>query len=208
VIEILIASANRGKIAEIRSALEGLPCRLLTVDDFPGFRAAAEDGPTYEANALKKARAAAAFSGLVALADDSGLEVEALGGGPGVRSARFAGEDADDRRNNEKLLATLRGVPPERRGARFVCVLAISAPGPSNQKREWLFRGQCEGRIAQEPRGARGFGYDPLFFYPPLRRTFGEIEPAEKLRVSHRGKALQRWKAAFFETLDPTRSYS
>lgn len=206
--EILIASANRGKIAEIRSALEGLACRFLTLDDFPEFRPAVEDAGTYEANALRKARDAADFSGLMALADDSGLEVEALGGAPGVRSARFAGEIADDRRNNEKLLEMLRGVPVERRGARFVCLLALSAPRASGQRREWLFRGECVGSIALEVRGVRGFGYDPVFFYPPLQETFGEMEPAEKSQVSHRGKALQKLRVAVSEKLRRSGTYS
>jgi XTP/dITP diphosphohydrolase len=159
--------------------------------DFPDAPTVVEDGATYEENALKKARALAGFSGLPALADDSGLEVDALGGAPGIYSARYSGEDADDARNNRKLLNELAGLPEQRRGARFVCALALYGP-----QGEWLFRAECPGRIGYEPRGANGFGYDPLFFYQPLGRTFGELDRETKSRVSHRGLALQKLKAA------------
>ncbi len=189
--DLLIATTNAGKLAEIAAALKDFPVRILSLRDFPDAPKVIEDGATYEENALKKARTLAAFSGVPALADDSGLEVDALGGVPGIYSARYSGEDADDARNNRKLLDQLAGLPEARRGARFVCVLALSAP-----QAERLFRAECPGRIGFEPRGANGFGYDPLFFYPPLGRTFGELEREAKSRVSHRGLALQKLRAA------------
>lgn len=188
---LLIATTNAGKLAEIEAALKGLPVRILSLKDFPDASEVVEDGATYEQNALKKARTLAAVSGLPALADDSGLEVDALGGAPGIYSARYSGEDADDARNNRKLLNELAGLPEERRCARFVCVLALSAP-----QGEWLFRAECPGRIGYAPLGANGFGYDPLFYFPPLGRTFGELDRETKSRVSHRGLALQKLKAA------------
>ena len=189
--DLLIATTNAGKLAEIEAALEELPVRILSLNDFPDAPEVVEDGATFEENALKKARTIAAFAGLPTLADDSGLEVEALGGAPGIHSARYSGEGADDARNNRKLLDQLAGLPEERRGARFVCVLALCGP-----QGEWLFRAECPGRIAFEPRGVNGFGYDPLFFYAPLGRTFGELDREAKSRVSHRGIALQKLKAA------------
>jgi XTP/dITP diphosphohydrolase len=194
--KLLVATTNRGKLREIAEFLTPVGIELLSLHDFKNPPAVVEDGATYEANALKKARTLSAFAGLPALADDSGLEVEALGGAPGVQSARYSGENANDRRNNEKLLHALAAVPEERRGARFVCVLALCAP-QSVTTPERLFRGECAGRIAYEPRGANGFGYDPLFFYPPLGRTFGELDPETKRGVSHRGLALQQLAAAW-----------
>jgi XTP/dITP diphosphohydrolase len=190
-VDLLIATTNAGKLAEIEAALKEFPVRILSLKDFPAAPEVVEDGATYEENALKKARTIAAFSGLPTLADDSGLEVNALGGAPGIYSARYSGDDADDARNNRKLLDELAGLPEERRGARFVCVLALSAP-----QGEWLFRAECPGRIAFAPRGANGFGYDPLFLYAPLGRTFGQLDRETKSRVSHRGLALQKLKAA------------
>ncbi|HKA34406.1 MAG TPA: XTP/dITP diphosphatase [Candidatus Binatia bacterium] len=189
--DLLIATTNPGKLPEIEAALNELPVRILSLKDFPHAPEVVEDGATYEENALKKARTIAAFSGLPTLADDSGLEVDALGGAPGIYSARYSGEGADDARNNRKLLDQLAGLPEDRRSARFVCALALSAP-----QGEWLFRAECPGRIAFEPRGAHGFGYDPLFLYAPLGRTFGELDRETKSHVSHRGLALQKLKSA------------
>lgn len=190
-VELLVATTNRGKLAEIEAHLQGSPLRVVPLDRLATWPEVAEDGATFEENALKKARALAAFSGMPTLADDSGLEVDALGGAPGVHSARYSGEEADDRKNNEKLLRELAGVPRERRTARFVCVLALCLPG-DGERRERLFRGECEGWIAFAPRGENGFGYDPVFFYPPFGKTLGEVDRETKGRVSHRGKALQR----------------
>lgn len=189
--ELLLATTNPGKIAEIEASLADLPVKLVSLRSFPSAPEITEDGATFEENALKKARTLAAFSGLVTLADDSGLEVDALGGSPGVYSARYSGPEADDSRNNERLLRELEGLPPEKRRAKFVCVLALCCP-VGGWKREWIFREECRGWIALSPKGDNGFGYDPLFFYPPLGKTFGELDREAKSAVSHRGKALQK----------------
>lgn len=185
--EIVLASRNRRKAGELSDLLAGLPVVIRTMDEFPHVAEVEEDGLTFRENAVKKAVHAASVTGLPALADDSGLEVDALGGAPGVRSARYAGETADDEANNAKLLAAMRGLPPGERSARFRCVIALARPDRTTETAE----GSCEGIIGEAPRGAGGFGYDPLFFYPPLDRTFAELKPAAKNRVSHRGVALK-----------------
>ncbi len=184
--DIVLASRNRRKAAELVGLLAGLPVTVRTLEEFPGVAAAVEDGLTFADNAVKKAVHAARATGLPALADDSGLEVDALGGEPGVRSARYAGEGAVDEANNAKLLAALAGVPAADRTARFRCVIALASPEGAAETVE----GACEGLVADAPRGRAGFGYDPLFYYPPLGRTFAELTPGEKQRVSHRGKAM------------------
>jgi XTP/dITP diphosphohydrolase len=188
--KLLVATTNPGKLSEIAAFLAPLRIDLLSLNDLDGPPAVVEDGETYEANALKKARTLAAFSGLTTLGDDSGLAVDALGGAPGVHSARYSGPEADDARNNAKLLGALAGVPEAKRSARFVCVLALCVPGVAGAER--LFRAECPGRIAFASSGTRGFGYDPLFFYPPLGQTFGQLAGDVKSRVSHRGLALQQ----------------
>jgi XTP/dITP diphosphohydrolase len=193
--ELLIATTNSGKLAEVAAILKKLPVELVPLSRIENAPAVVEDGRTFEENARKKARALAEFSGLLTLADDSGLEVDALGGALGVHSARYSGDDADDARNNQKLLNELTGVPEEKRSARFVCVLALCAPA-ALKGGERLFRGECAGRIAFAPKGTNGFGYDPLFFYPPLNRTFAELDRDAKARVSHRGEALRKLAAA------------
>ncbi|HEY2989522.1 MAG TPA: XTP/dITP diphosphatase [Candidatus Binatia bacterium] len=189
--ELLVATTNKGKLAEIDAILKYLPISLLPLDALENYPTVVEDGKTFEQNALKKSHTLAAFSERVTLADDSGLVVDALGGAPGVHSARYSGAEADDARNNEKLLQALKNFPEEKRAARFVCVLALCMP-PSSGGEERLFRGECQGRIAFAPRGGNGFGYDPLFFYPPLGCTFGELDRDAKSRVSHRGQALRK----------------
>jgi XTP/dITP diphosphohydrolase len=191
VIELLIATTNRGKFAEVESSLKHLPLKIIPLQSLKNFPAVVEDGATYEENALKKARTLAEYSGYLTLADDSGLEVDALNGAPGIYSARYSGEEGNDQKNNDKLLAVLKHVRDEKRTARFVCVLALSGPNSSSMK-EWTVREFCEGRIAFAPKGASGFGYDPLFFYPPLGKTFGEIDRETKATVSHRGKAIKK----------------
>jgi XTP/dITP diphosphohydrolase len=151
-----------------------------------------EDGATYEENALKKATTLAEYSGYLTLADDSGLEVDALNGAPGIYSARYSGEEGDDQKNNEQLLDAMKEVPEDRRTARFVCVLALCAPHSRKPKKKMVVRESCEGRIAFSPKGQNGFGYDPLFFYAPFGKTFGEIDRETKATVSHRGKALKK----------------
>lgn len=185
--KLLMATRNRGKVEELKSLLEGVPLEILTMLDFPGLPEAPEEHDTFRENAAQKALLAARETGLTALADDSGLEVDALGGQPGVKSARFAGEPADDHRNNRQLLSMLKGVPAERRQARFVSVIAIATPeGELN-----FAQGECEGIILEEMRGTGGFGYDPLFYLPEKKKTFAELTLEEKNLISHRGKALR-----------------
>jgi XTP/dITP diphosphohydrolase len=186
---LVVATTNRGKIAEFGALLRDRGIGILSLLDFPDMPPVPEDGETFVENALAKARAACTFTGLPALADDSGLEVDALGGLPGIRSARFAPASGE---RNEKLLAMMRDVPPERRTARFVCALALARPDGF----EWTVTETCEGLITDAPRGSEGFGYDPLFLYPPLGRTFAEIPLAEKNRFSHRGRALAAFDRA------------
>jgi XTP/dITP diphosphohydrolase len=195
---LLIATRNRHKLAEIRAifALPGL--ELLGPDDTAPLPDVEEDADTFEGNALKKARTLAEASGLRTLADDSGLEVEALAGAPGVRSARFAGPGAGDAANNALLLEKLRGVADRR--ARFRCVLALCEPGG----REWTVAGACPGRLLDAPRGTGGFGYDPLFVPDGHTRTFAELDPAEKNRLSHRAAALREARRAWGGMLSAT----
>jgi len=190
-LKLLIATTNAGKFAEVKAFFDALPLEILSLKDLGRWPEVVEDGASFEANALKKAKTLARFLGLVTLADDSGLEVDALDGAPGIYSARYAGEEGDDRKNNEKLLAAMKEVPEDKRGARFVCALALCAPDANGQQ-EWVFRASCEGRIAFALKGQNGFGYDPLFFYPPFGKTFGEIDRETKATVSHRGKALRK----------------
>jgi XTP/dITP diphosphohydrolase len=184
---VVIASTNQGKIAEVRQIMAGLPLVLLTSDDVGGWPEIEETGDTYLANALLKARAVAAVTGRAALADDSGIEVDALDGAPGVRSARFSGERASDEDNNAKLIDSLHGVPYERRTARYRCVSVLVTPDGE----EIAGIGSCEGRIGFEPRGTGGFGYDPWFIPERESRTMAELTAEEKHAISHRGKALR-----------------
>ena len=183
---LLIATSNRGKLKEI-SRLLGPEIRLLTLADFPDLPGVVEDGDTFEANARKKAVEPARLTGLLTLADDSGLSVDALQGAPGVRSARYSGPDATDAANNQLLLSNLTNVPDERRTARFSCVMAVATPGGHVETAD----GICEGRVLHAPRGTGGFGYDPLFLVPGLNLTFAELDPETKNRISHRGRALR-----------------
>ncbi|MFQ5682721.1 MAG: XTP/dITP diphosphatase [Candidatus Binatia bacterium] len=193
--KLLVGTTNPGKFLEVEAALKDLPIRVVSLSTLTDWPKVVEDGETFEANAFKKARTLADFSGCMTLADDSGLEVDALGGAPGVFSARYSGQEGSDARNNEKLLEALVGLPKEKRGARFVCVLVLCSPGSSDRE-EWVFRGTCEGWISLAPRGKHGFGYDPIFFYPPFQCTFGQVDRATKGRVSHRGQALKKLRQA------------
>jgi XTP/dITP diphosphohydrolase len=190
---LLVATGNRGKLAEIRQLFAGLELEVLALGDVGGAPEVIEDGDTFEANATKKAREVAQATGLLTLADDSGLEVDALGGAPGVRSARFAGEGATDGANNRLLLERLAGVEGPARTARFRCVLALADPG-SEGRGVHLESGVCEGRIVEAPRGAGGFGYDPLFIPEGEERTMAELLPQAKNRLSHRGRAMDRMR--------------
>ena len=193
-IDLLVATTNQGKFAEVRAFLKGFPLKIVSLRELIDPPAVAEDGLSFEENALKKARVLARFSGMVTLADDSGIEVDALGGAPGIYSARYCGVEGDDDANNAKLLRELAGVEENRRTARFVCALALCAAAEGGWK-EWTTRDSCEGRVALTLKGTNGFGYDPLFFYPPLGKTFGEIDRESKAYVSHRGKALKQLAA-------------
>ena len=193
-IDLLVGTTNQGKFAEVQAFLKGLPLRIVSLRDLTNPPAVVEDGNTFEANALKKARTLAQFSGLLTLADDSGIEVDALGGAPGILSARYCGAEDNDDANNEKLLRELANVPEEKRTGRFVCALALCA-ADAGGLRESTVRESCEGRIAFALKGFNGFGYDPLFFYPPFGKTFGEIDRETKATVSHRGKALKKLAA-------------
>jgi XTP/dITP diphosphohydrolase len=185
--EIVVASGNKGKVAEIAAALVALPVKVLSLDDMGAAAEAEENGQTFEANAVLKATHYSLLTGKACLADDSGLEVDALHGAPGVYSARYAGEEAGDAACNRKLLAELAAVPPAHRSARFRCVLAYVTPEGVLLTAE----GSCEGQILCEPRGEGGFGYDPLFYIPSLDKTMAELSLADKNVVSHRGQALR-----------------
>jgi XTP/dITP diphosphohydrolase len=187
---VLLATRNAAKLAELRRILAASATgavQVLGLDDVPEFPETPETGATFEANALAKARAAAAATGLPAVADDSGLTVDALGGMPGVLSARWAGRHGDDEANLQLVLGQLGDVPPERRGAAFVCAAALVLPSGE----ETVLRGEWRGVLTDAPRGANGFGYDPIFVPEGERRTSAELEPAEKDAVSHRGRALR-----------------
>jgi XTP/dITP diphosphohydrolase len=194
---LLVATRSAHKLRELRELL-GLQAELVDLDDVGIPDEAIEDGETFEANAAIKARFFAALSGMPTLADDSGIEVDALGGAPGVRTRRYAGENATDPENNTKLLGALSGLLPERRGARYRCVLALALPevrGVRGGRPVRMSHGTMEGRIAATPRGDGGFGYDPIFeprSEPPGGRTLGEWSAEAKNRISHRGKAARR----------------
>lgn len=200
---LLLATGNAGKVREYRTLLGGLDVELHSLADVPDAPALEEKGSTYLDNARTKARTLSAHAGLPALADDSGLEVEALGGGPGVRSARFAADamgrsgPSDDRANVAFLLGRMRKTPDGRRGARFRCVIVVARPDGA----ELIADAACEGCITQEPRGAAGFGYDPVFLYPPLDRTFAELSATEKDCVSHRAQAVAQLRDRLVEFL-------
>lgn len=186
--QILLATANQGKVKELEEMLAGEAISVLSLSAFPDFPEIEETGLTFAENALLKARAAAAWTGLVALADDSGLEVDALGGEPGVFSARYAGEPKDDERNIEKLLYKLEGIPEEERTARFRSSLAIVCP----DGQEFLTEGKVEGRILFAKRGTGGFGYDPVFYLPERQKTMAELSLEEKNSLSHRAQAFRQ----------------
>jgi XTP/dITP diphosphohydrolase len=189
---LVLATGNAGKVRELRPLLAGVPFEVRTLADYPPFAMPEETGTTYEANALIKARAVAAHTCALALGDDSGIEVAALGGAPGVHSARFGGPSLDDRGRVRHLLRQIEHVPEAGRGARFVCVIALVGP----VENETLVEGACDGVLTREPRGREGFGYDPIFFYPPFGLTFGEVPDDRKATVSHRGRAAAAARAA------------
>jgi len=200
---ILVATTNPGKVRELRAMLGG-DVKWKSLADFPGIAEVKEDGATFAENARKKATGYARATGLWTLADDSGLVVDALGGEPGVNSARFSGErpkEADrkvlDRRNMDKVLSLLQGVPPEKRTARFVCCLCLASP----EKTLIETQGTLEGIIIDKPAGTGGFGYDPIFYVPRLDKTVAQLDEHEKNAISHRGNAIRKLKSLLDELL-------
>lgn len=188
---IWLASSNPGKLRELADAARGHGLNAALIPEFDRLPACAEDAPNFLGNALRKALHYSQYAEGVVVADDSGLVVDALNGDPGVHSARYAGPEASDEENNRKLLAALENVPDDSRSARYICVLVAAERGEPLA----IFSDFCEGRITREPRGRGGFGYDPLFFYPPLGRTFGEVAETDlalKNQHSHRGKAFRK----------------
>ena len=191
--DLLLATSNHGKLAELRELLADLPIEIVSLATaLPGRPQVAEDGATLRDNALIKARAAAAATMMITLAEDAGLEVDALGGRPGVRSARFAGEAATDADNNAALLEALEDVEDDQRSARFRCVMVLLDPWAEGAAREIVVEGACEGVIARAPHGGGGFGYDPVFRPEMSMLTFAEMDAKTKNAISHRGQAI--WK--------------
>jgi XTP/dITP diphosphohydrolase len=195
---LVFATRNRGKLVELRELLPGIEVRSLDDVHVPEV---IEDADSFVGNASKKAREVSAATGLPALADDSGLEVDALGGAPGVYSARYAGEPHDDAKNNAKLLAALAGVPAEKRTARFRSVLALADTNGPLGSQVITADGSCEGIILEAPRGSGGFGYDPLFYSPELGMTFAEAGVGPKNDLSHRARAMRAIKPRLLEYL-------
>jgi XTP/dITP diphosphohydrolase len=192
---LVIATRNPDKTSEIRDLLEDFQVEIKNLDDFGPIPEVEEDGDTFDDNAYKKASFAANVLGIPALADDSGLVVEALDGAPGVYSARYAGETATDEQRCNKLLNALKN--KTNRNAAFECVISIAVPGGP----ALTYEGRCEGVIAEQPAGENGFGYDPVFYYPPLKKTFAQLTRAEKSGVSHRGRALGQIREEFEKVL-------
>jgi len=192
---LILATRNRGKIEEISALLVRFPVAIKTLDDFGPIPPIVEDGASFDDNAYKKASVTARILGFPVLADDSGLMVDALGGAPGIHSARYAGENATDADRCDRVLAEMRD--ETNREAAFMCVISIAVPtGPA-----LTYEGRCAGLIAEAPKGANGFGYDPIFYYPPLGKTFAELSRDQKSRVSHRGKALKELQDEFGKIL-------
>ena len=199
---LVLATRNPGKTKEMGELLTGFPVVIKNLNDFGPIPEIEEDGSTFEENAYKKASFTAKVLGLPALADDSGLAVHALDGAPGLYSARYAGPGATDEENNTKLLAEMAGRAD--RSATFICVISIAVPcGVA-----LTYEGRCEGTIATAPQGTEGFGYDPLFYYPPMEKSFAELSPAEKNAISHRGKALSEVRAEFDKVLTWIRQHT
>jgi XTP/dITP diphosphohydrolase len=186
--ELVLASGNKGKLAEFQRLLEGLDVQIHSMKEYPEIGEIVEDGSTFAENALIKARAVCKATGKPAMADDSGLAVDALNGAPGIYSARFAGEQRSDADNNAKVLQLLEGVEDSKRTARFFCVIAIVLP----DGREYTVEGTCEGTILHALQGEGGFGYDPLFYVESLDKTFAELTMEEKNHISHRGHANRK----------------
>jgi XTP/dITP diphosphohydrolase len=196
--ELVLATRNRHKGAELAALLADLPLRIRTMDEFPDVPDVVEDGETCEANAIKKARAVSEATGLLAVADDTGLEVDALGGRPGAFAARYAGPQATYEDNWKKLLREMAGLSRDRRTAHFVTVAAVASPSETVE----VTTGRLDGLITEEPAGARGFGYDPVFYVPEFGKTLAELSGEEKNRISHRAKAFAQVRDLLQNRLD------
>ena len=194
-IELLVATKNKGKLKEIKAHLVDLPFKVTSLADYSGMPEIIEDGKTFEQNALKKAVTIAMFTGKLTMGEDSGLQVSALSNAPGIYSARFSGEGATDKKNNCKLLRSLKGKPLDERGARYRCCVALVDRGGIIS----VVHGACSGVIAEKSKGRNGFGYDPLFIVKRYQKTFGELDPSIKLKISHRARALKKVRAVLAE---------
>ncbi|MBI5893207.1 MAG: XTP/dITP diphosphatase [Deltaproteobacteria bacterium] len=188
--KIVLATRNNHKTREIEALFKDADIHILSLKDFPNISDIVEDTDSFEGNALKKARAVAEYTKKIVMADDSGLQVDALNGKPGVYSSRYAGENASDEENNKKLLNEMKDIPFEKRSARYKCVIAVVFPSGE----EKIAEGECNGFIAFEPKGNYGFGYDPIFYVPEYNKTMAEISPEEKNKISHRARAIQNIK--------------
>jgi len=187
--ELIVASRNKGKVREIMELLTGLPFKVTSLSDYPHIPEIVEDGKTYRANALKKAREVALATGKMAMSDDSGIEVKALGNAPGIYSARFAGEGASEKARNKKLFKMLKNVPMSKRQARYRCVIAlVDAKG----RELGVVQGTCSGYITTKDIGTNGFGFDSLFLLKRYNKTFGQLPPSLKAKISHRARALKK----------------
>jgi XTP/dITP diphosphohydrolase len=198
-VKLVLATRNPGKIRELKELFKDIDVELVTVDELESIPEVIEDGKSFKENALKKAKIIADSTGEFAIADDSGLEVEYLNGRPGIYSSRYAREGAADKENNEKLLAEMEGVCSFERGASFCCVIALIGRGI-----EKTFEGRCCGSIAFEPKGEKGFGYDPIFYIPSINQTMAELDPEKKNRISHRARAfdsLKKWLKEHMEEI-------
>lgn len=196
--ELVVATKNKGKLREIKELLAGVNVIITSLADYPGAPEIIEDGATFQENALKKAVTIAAYTNQLTMGEDSGLEVEALGNAPGIYSARFSGENATDDMNNRKLMEELKGVPLEKRAARYRCSIALV----DDEETIGMVEGECPGVIVTEARGTNGFGYDPYFLIPKYNKTFGELDPSIKAKMSHRAHALQALRQTLKEYLN------
>lgn len=196
--KIVFASRNEGKVKEIKNMLEGMDIELVSLNNYKNVPEIVEDGKSFLQNALKKAKTVSEITGEIVLADDSGLQVDVLGGEPGIHSARYAGDQAKDEDNNNKLLAKLKDIPTEKRGAFFCCVLLIY----KLDNTYYSFDGKWRGIIIDERRGSNGFGYDPIFYVPEFKKTAAELPPEIKNKVSHRGQAFAKLKESLTEIVN------
>ena len=198
-LEIVVATRNLGKLKEIKAILGDYPVKFLSLKDFPDVPEIPEDGETFAENAVQKARTVARLTGRIAIADDSGLTVDALNGRPGVYSSRYAGDNATDEDRYLKLLQEMESIPDGKRQGAFVCAAAVASPSGEAE----IVESEIRGSIAFEPRGRHGFGYDPVFFIPEFGQTVAELEPDLKNRISHRAKALEKLRGILPKFISP-----